>query len=316
MKNVLHIVLTFISILFLCVVVNAQTPTDAIMMTKGEMCIAAIYSHDSWDEYWEGTLLRTNGNIGTLTRQSISPMAIVGLNDRINFLVALPWMKTESSGGYIKGVSGLQDMGFWLKGKPLDSKLGPGDLTIHGTAGFTFPISNYLEDYGPYSLGLGCTDLSLTGILQYKLDMGLYLRGQAGYHWRGNSKIERDYYYTTHSNYSDQVDMPDAITWDATLGIWLFDSSLKIEATYGGLNTQDGFDIRRQDAGFPSNQMINTGYGGGFQYYLPGLQGFSVIGAFHQVSTGRNVGKSMTYTGGIAYFFSAWKSGQTESISN
>ena len=223
MKIIIRHCFSFFLLLMCITSANAQTPIDATLMTKGQICIAAIYSHDSWDEYWEGTLLRTNGNIGTLTRQSITPMAILGISNRISVIAALPWMKTDASGGYIKGTSGFQDLGFWVKGKALDLEAGPGNFTTHVTLGAMTPVSNYSSDYGPYSLGLGCAELSFTGILQYKLDMGLYLRGQAGYHLRGKSSIERDYYYTTHSIYSDEVDMPDAITWGVNLGIWLFD---------------------------------------------------------------------------------------------
>jgi hypothetical protein len=46
---------------------QAQTPTDGIMMNNGEFCFAASYGSESWDHYWEGTLSRENGNIGTFT---------------------------------------------------------------------------------------------------------------------------------------------------------------------------------------------------------------------------------------------------------
>jgi hypothetical protein len=316
MKITRHYWFSFLLLLTCIASLKAQTPTDATLMTKGQICLAAIYSHDSWDQYWEGTLLRSNGNIGTLTRQSINPMAILGITNSISVMAAVPWVKTEASGGYIKGTSGFQDWGVWVKAKALDLKAGPGNFTTHVTIGAMGPLSNYLADYGPYSLGLGCTDLSLTGILQYKLNMGLYLRGQTGYHIRGNSSIERNYYYTTHSVYSDKVEMPDAITWGATLGTWLFDDALKIEVEYSGLNTQGGYDIRRQDSGFPSVNMQNTSIGGEIQYYLPGITGFSVIASAKQVQTGRNVGKSTIYSGGLTYFFPVWKSGQEETITN
>src|SRR6188508_1483363 len=85
---------------------SAQTPSDAIMMSNGQICLFAVYSHDSWDEYWEGTLLRSNGNVGTLTRQTITPGFALGLGDKLNVIATLPWVKTESSGGYIAGESG------------------------------------------------------------------------------------------------------------------------------------------------------------------------------------------------------------------
>src|SRR5678815_1124137 len=77
---------------------SAQTPTDGIMMSKGEICFGANYVNESWDEYWEGTLLRENGNIGTLTRTTILPMVALGLTDKLNLLVQAPWVQTEARG--------------------------------------------------------------------------------------------------------------------------------------------------------------------------------------------------------------------------
>lgn len=300
---------------FLFLTSLAQTPSDAIMMTNGQICLAVIYTHDSWDEYWEGTLLRENGNIGTLTRQSIMPMAALGVGDYVNIIVAVPWVKTDASAGYVKGVSGFQDWGFWVKGMPLDLAAGKGALTLHTTAGLTGPTSNYLEDYAPFSLGLGCLDLSLRGILQYKLDSGPYLRGHAAYQLRGNATIERDYYYTTYGIYSDKVDMPNAISYGVNLGSWFLNNAFKVELTFEGMNTFGGFDIRRQDAGFPSNKMIFTRIGGLIQYY-PGQSGIGFLASAGQVLTGRNVGKSLMISGGITYQFGLWNKSTTETINN
>lgn len=293
--------------------ISAQTPTDAIMMGDGQICIAAIYSNETWDEYWEGTLLRENGNIGTFKRQSIMPMVALGLGDRVNVIAVVPYVFTKSSGGYIKGVSGFQDFGLWLKAKAIDLHTEPGDFTVHATGGFTIPVSDYLEDYAPYSIGMGCADLSLRGILQYKLHKGPFLRGQAGYHVRGNAKIERDYYYTTHGIYSDVVDMPNAMTYAVTLGSWFFNNALRVEVLYDGMNTFGGFDIRRQDAGFPSNKMNFSRFGGGFQVYN---DGFGFLGSIQQVLTGRNVGKSLMYSAGLTYQFGLWNKTETEVITN
>lgn len=293
----------------------AQTPTDAVMMGRGQVCVAAIYSHESWDEYWEGTLLRTNGNIGKFTRHTIMPMAAIGLFDRLNLIVATPWVKTESSDGYIKGVSGFQDWGIWLKGNAFDVDAGPGNFTFLATAGLTGPFSNYLSDYAPYSLGLNCLDLSVRGIARYKLNSGPYLRGTFAYQLRGNSTVERDYYYTTHGVYSDEVDMPNAINYGASLGSYFFGEALRIEATFEGFNTLGGFDIRRQDAGFPSNNMEFTRVGGLAQFHA-GATGLGLIASYSQVLTGRNVGKSTMLSGGITYVFGLWNKAETETIEN
>ena len=39
------------------------------MVRPRELLTGSVYSHDSWDEYWEGALKRTNGNIGRITTQ-------------------------------------------------------------------------------------------------------------------------------------------------------------------------------------------------------------------------------------------------------
>ena len=302
----LHVLSLFAAAL-LALGAQAQTPTDALMMDKGQICVAAVYNHDAWDEYWEGTLKRNNGNIGTLTRQSVMPMFALGILDRLNVIAALPWVHTSASGGQVRGASGWQDWGFWVKGKALDLKTGPGHFTIHAVGGITGPASNYLPDFAPFNLGLGCIDGSLRGILQYKLDKGPYARVQMGYHLRSNCTIERDYYYTTQGYYTDQVDMPNAITYEAVVGTWLFEDSFKIEARYDGLNSQGGFDIRRQDAGFPSNRMIFTRVGAGLQYYLPFVKGLGVVANGSYILSGRNVGQSMAFSGGITYQFGIWK---------
>ena len=285
----------------------AQTPTDAIMMDKGQLCLAAIYGHDTWDEYWEGTLKRSNGNIGTFTRQSVSGMFSLGITDRINVLGALPWMKTSASAGQQKGVQGLQDWGIWVKARAIEFQLGPGSLGFYPVLGLTGPASNYLADYMPFSLGLGSVEGSLRGILIYELDKGVYLRGHYAYHLRSNTTIERDYYYTTHGVYSNEVDMPNAATYGATLGALVINNSLKIEATYDGLKTLGGFDIRRNDAGFPSNKMIFTRIGGSLQYYFPFAKGLSVLASGGYVLSGRNVGQSKLVSGGVVYQFGLWK---------
>ncbi|MBK7872013.1 MAG: transporter [Saprospiraceae bacterium] len=286
---------------------EAQTPTDAEMMGKGQICIAALYMHDTWNEYWEGTLKRDNQNVGTLTRQTVMPMFSLGLIKGLNVIVALPWVKTEASGGQVAGADGIQDFGIWIKATALDKTIGAGRLTLHGVAGFSTPASNYLSDYAPFSLGFGCTEGSLRSILQYQIGTGPYLRAQAGYHLRGHSTIERDYYYTTQGYYTDKVNMPNAITYGAVLGTKLFNKNLKIEVAYDGLNSLGGHDIRRQEVGFPSNKMIFTRIGAGLQYFFPNIKGLGILANGNYILTGRNVGQSTALTGGITYQFGIWK---------
>ncbi len=317
MKKALHIsIFYYLMTLALPGGVLAQTPSDGLMMDRGQICFAALYTHDTWDEYWEGTLKRTNGNIGTLTRQTVMPMFALGLSDRLNVIASLPWVSTQASGGQMRGVSGFQDVGLWLKATALKSTLGAGTLSIFGVLGMTLPTSNYLEDYAPFSLGLGCPDFSIRATPQYQFDMGLYIRGTAAYMVRGNATIERDYYYTTHGVYSDEVDMPNAMSYAATLGYWLLDYTLQVEASYDGLNSFGGHDIRRQDAGFPSNKMNFNRAGLGLRYFPAFFPGFGILAQGNQILAGRNVGQSTAFTAGITYQFGLWGTGETVNAVN
>lgn len=280
---------------------DSQTPFDAIMMERSQLCVAVLYTHDTWDEYWEGTLKRENGNIGTLTRQTLMPMAAMGISDRLNLLAALPWVRTEASAGQMVGVQGFQDFGLWLKGEALRLEGAKGTFTLHTVLGLTGPASDYLPDYMPFSLGLGCFDGSIRPILQYESHNGFYFRGHGGYHLRSNCTIERDYYYTTHGVYSEKVDMPNALTYGAAAGGWLLKRSLRLEATFDGLETLGGHDIRRQDMPFPSNRMNFRRIGAFGQYYFPFAPNLALIASGSYVLDGRNVGQSLMLTGGVNY---------------
>ncbi|HEX5113004.1 MAG TPA: transporter [Saprospiraceae bacterium] len=284
--------------------VSAQTPTDGIMMSKGEICFGFNYVNESWDEYWEGTLLRSNGNIGTFTRTTWLPMVAYGITDKINLLVQAPYVSTEASGGQLLGSDGFSDFGAYLKFQAFHLDLGPGKLAFNPGVGFSLPMSNYLEDYQPFSLGLGCPGGVFRANLQYKLNMGLYVRGTYAYELRGTSTIERSFYYDTHGNYSDKVDIPNAFNYTATIGAWLFNNSLNVDVTYDGQTTDGGFDIRRQDMPFPSNKMNFSRIGVFAHYYFNNLlPGLGVLGGVNQVQEGRNVGKAMGYYFGLTYQF-------------
>ena len=44
--------------LLACARLGAQTIEDGVMMPATALCTGFIYTHDSWDRYWEGTLKR------------------------------------------------------------------------------------------------------------------------------------------------------------------------------------------------------------------------------------------------------------------
>jgi hypothetical protein len=303
MKKNLLLILFLIS---LSAVVGAQTPSDAIMMKQGQSCFALTYDMGSWDHYWEGADLRVNGNVGTLSRNMVMPMIAIGLHDKLNLIIAAPYIKTESkepNGGYLHGAKGFQDLGLSLKGELLKKAFGPGKLSVLATAGFSTPISNYLSDYMPYSLGFGANELSLRGIVQYRMENGLYVQTSLAHLWRGQTEIERDYYYNNGSYYTNKMDVPNAWTYNAAVGIWLLKSALKLEVNYVALNSTSGDDIRKYNAGQPTNKAEFGQVGFAAQYYIKQARGLGVQAYYSKFISGRNMGEFSNLGVGVTYQF-------------
>jgi hypothetical protein len=283
----------------------AQTPTDELLMKKHELCVAAIYDHGQWSQYWEGAYLRGNENIGTLTRQAAMPMIAFGITGNLNLLLATPYIKTHSTGGQLAGVDGFQDITFALKYQFWNREIFNGKLSVYGTAGFATPMTNYLSDYQPYSIGLGTNEGSLRGIAHYQFNNGIYVRNTAARLWRGTTEVERDYYYNNGSYYTRHMDVPDAWTYAGSAGVWLFDYALRVEATYQVFKCLTGDDIRAYNSPQPTNKVEVEQIGFFAQYFFKKdfLKGFGVLANASQMINGRNMGKFTNVGGGVTYQF-------------
>lgn len=234
------------------------------------------------------------------------PMIAIGLHDRVNFYIAVPYIKTESSepnGGYLMGAKGFQDLSLALKVKFLDMELGTGKLAAFASGGYATPITNYLSDYRPYSIGNGTNEWSARGIVQYKFDMGLYIRATGGHLFRGDTRVERDYYYANGSYYTPWMDVPSAWEYTGAIGWWLLDSSLKLEANYYSLQSTSGDDIRKYNAAQPTNKVNFDQVGFSAQYFIKPVKGLGVLGYYSQMLNGRNMGKFTTFGAGLTYQF-------------
>lgn len=281
---------------------QAQTPVDGIFMEKNQVCAALLYGHDSWDEYWEGSLLRSNGNIGTVTTQNVQAMVAVGvLSSDFNVIVALPYVWTNASKGTLAGQNGFQDFGIWAKYRAYSKPLGKGTLNLIAEGGLSTPVSDYNRDILPLSIGLGSRTASLRGMLNYYIDKGPYVNLHWGYTWRDDVEIDRTYYWSDGPHYTNEVVMPHVIDYAATLGF--LNSHIKGELTYAQMITQGGSNIRRQDMPFAGNRFIAGRASALVQYYLTKPKGLSIIANVGQTVSGLNVGKSLSYGGGLAYQF-------------
>ncbi|HEX9127953.1 MAG TPA: hypothetical protein VF850_02220, partial [Gemmatimonadaceae bacterium] len=94
---------------------GAQTADDGLMIPKKTLMMGVVYAHDSWNQYWEGTLKRTNGNIGTLTTQSTTLVGAYGVTERLGLMATLPYIETHASQGVLHGLKGFQDLSITAK---------------------------------------------------------------------------------------------------------------------------------------------------------------------------------------------------------
>ncbi|HMP29523.1 MAG TPA: transporter, partial [Saprospiraceae bacterium] len=169
----------------------AQSLNDDLKMKKGEICLALNVSEDKWDQYWEGTFLFHNQNIGTFTRSTISPFVGIGLTNNLNLFAELPYMSTHASGGQMRGVAGIQDFNLGLKYSVIHLQSSSNALKALISANYTRPASNYLSDYLPFSLGLGAQTLSFRTIVFASLkEEKVFIRGNFSYSHVGTTEIE------------------------------------------------------------------------------------------------------------------------------
>ena len=279
---------------------GAQTIDDGLMMPGKQLCAGFMFMRDSWDRYWEGTLERSNGNIGTVTTQQVSWVGAYGVTDRLNVIAMLPYVWTEASQGVLHGMNGLQDASLALKYHFLTSSVGHGSLRAFAVASFATPVSSYTPDFYPLSIGSGSRRVSGRLTLDYRARQGFYLDATAAYTWRGNVTLDRPAYYTDgHLHLSDEVAMPDV--FDYTLRAGYLGGSLQVPISFSQQFTLGGGDIRRQDAPFVSNRMDASRLDALVMYYLPKPRNLALrLGATYTLE-GRNVGQSTTLVAGLLY---------------
>lgn len=278
---------------------RAQSMDDAIFMDRRVLCAGLLYTREQWSEYWEGTLRRDNGNIGTLTTQQGMLMGAYGLTNRINILASLPYVATKASQGVLASQSGRQDLSIGVKVNALSTPLTrAGTLHVIGVAAFTTPTSDYTPDFYPMSIGSQSRRVTGRGLLSWQGHKGLYVNASAAYTRRGNVTLARPAYYTNGQLYlSNEVQLPDVRETALTLGYQR--RGLVVPVSLTQQRTLGGGDIRRQDMPFVSNRMNFTRLDARVQYTLPRLPGVILHAGAGRVLDGRNVGQSTSVLVGL-----------------
>jgi hypothetical protein len=282
---------------------SAQTIEDGVMMPRKTLCTGLLYSHDAWSRYWEGALLRTNGNIGTITNESVVWMADYGLTDRLNVIAMLPYVRTGASQGVLHGMSGLQDLTVGAKLNLLEAPFtSQGSLRTILVGSFATPVSDYSPDFQPLSIGTHSRRASGRLTLQFQAHRGWFLNTSSAYTWRDKVTLDRPSYYTNGQLFlSDEVDMPNVFEFSASAG---YESPrFQFPITFRRQSTRGGGDIRRQDAPFVSNRMNAQRLDATVMYAIPGVRSLQARAMGQYAFRGRNVGRSTTIAGGFLYTF-------------
>jgi hypothetical protein len=279
---------------------HAQSIDDGLMMPKKALFTGVLYGHDQWSEYWEGTLKRENLNVGTLTTKSVTWMGNYGLFDRLNVIVLLPYVSTRASGGTLHPQEGLQDLTVALKGRLFVASLGNSSLRGFAVATYGTPVSDYVADLLPLSIGLHSQQLSGRLTTHLRTAPGFFADATGAYTFRGNVTLDRPSYFTNGELFlTDQVDMPNVFDYTVRAGFmrrgFMFPVSFSQQYTLGG------GDIRRQDMPFVSNKMNYSKLDAMAMYTLKKPWGLAFQARVSRVLSGRNVGESTTFGAGILY---------------
>ena len=281
--------------------VPAQTLEDAEMLQRREVHATVMYGSDSWSEYWEGTLRRSNGNVGTVTTRSVAVSAGVGVTDRLTVIGAVPYVWTEASQGVLHGMSGRQDFTLLAKYRIANPRIaGRARLKVLAVGGLSTPTSDYTPDFLPMSIGLHSKS-AITRLAAHLQDRtGWFVDGYAERMWRSNVTLDRSTYFTDGRYFeTNEVAMPDVAMYRASLGWqrgpWCIPVGVSAQRTLGG------GDIRRQDMPFVSNRMNATMAHAEVMYFLPGITNLRLDLGAAQTLNGRNVGRSTSFMTGLTY---------------
>ena len=244
-------VLVFVS---LAVSARAQTLDDGIMVDRQTLFAGGLYGHESWDHYWEGTLNRENGNIGTVTTKPMSGTANYGLSDRLNVIAMVPYVWTSQPGRPPRH-PGLPGLDLAAKWSFLERPRRAGAMRTFSVVSAGIPLTDYNTELLPLSIGTSSTRLSWTRHGELAAGPGWFVDGSTAYTWRSDVELDRPYFFTDDEFVmSDEVDMPNVFDYVVQRRLHEERADDAVFA-FSQQRTLGGGDIRRQDMPFVSNRM-------------------------------------------------------------
>lgn len=264
------------------------------MNGKGNGAIAISYSAEKYDNVF---LVPDNAQgvpvFNDVSVRSTSLYASYGISDRFDAVVSLPHIQTEGNAsqavldelGYENTRSGVQDLSVFLKYNPYNVEIGTSKLQFVVGAGLKTPVGDYKVDEGLQSIiaiGNRATSFNGLAIAHLRFEDGLFLTTQAGYSIR-NGEVPNALIGEIKAGYAGKYIYVD--TWFAG------------QVSDGGVNILgEGFQ-----GFFPATDVSYNRIG--LNVYVPIAGGFGVSGGVNKYLSGRNVGESTGFSGGISYSF-------------
>lgn len=277
--------------------VHAQGLVDGFMKGQRKASFAVTYAQESFSTYYVGTTEIRNPNLGTVSTQSLNLYGSYGLGYDLDLIVAVPYIRTEASAGYWQKQEGLQDLSAALRWEAFDYKLGKARLSWLFSAGYSFPLQNYVID-SPVAIGHGSRSLDGRTLLHFKAG-AFFLTGQFGYVRRGQVTLDRvvNYYDpgNLNPNGSSKVNVPDVTDAIIRGGIaakhFYVDGWVQRQTPYN-----KGTDIG-PGIPFPTNAIGFTRTG--VNLYVPLVKKLGLNAGYSTTLSGRNVGKATRVSGGV-----------------
>lgn len=317
MKNIFKPILKGMALTTALAVIHtyayAQTDMDALMMAKNNFCTGIMYGNSHWKNYWEGTLKRDNQNLGTVSSNMIGIMGNYGIKDNLNLLFSVPYIINKASAGTLIERQGVQDLTLTLKWMPIETTIGKADFALYALGSYATPLTNYVKDYLPLSIGLGANTAMIRLMADYQLG-NFFTTASAAFFTRSNVTIDRTAYYTTRMHYTNQVEMPNMSNVNLRMGYR--SGKGYAEAILDIMKTNGGFDISRNNMPFLSNQMNASRMGLGFKYNFGKVEGLSAVGNVMYTFAGRNMGQATSVNAGVFYILDFSRSSNNQNQSD
>tara|TARA_R110002072_G_scaffold174802_5_gene330418 strand:- start:8864 stop:9745 length:882 start_codon:yes stop_codon:yes gene_type:complete len=273
----------------------AQSPLSGFMKGAGEGAVSVSYSQESYDKVFL-VPVEVDGVpvFNEVTVNSISLYAEVGITDRFNLVLNLPYVETEgnaseatlANNGFENERSGVQDVKIYAKYNFHTINAGTSTIDLIGAIGLETPLSDYRADEGLQSIiaiGNESSSFNMMGIATFKTDFGLFATGQAGYSFKGNSS-------------------PHALITELKLGYAA--SKFYVDAYVANqLSDKDGVDILGEGfvGFFPEVRVNYTRVG--LNAFVPLTGGIGIAAGANTYVAGRNIGKATGFYGGLVYSF-------------